>query len=215
MNGKLATKRQQQPEQQQQRETAKRETNRCGEAKSKRTRNLQAAVRWFDGSMGSAGNTRRSDWIRISETDYSTCHRRSVACRKLVDKELPGTVGRRGVGARLLQFSINSFVQKMSQAAGSEGGRWSAQQRISISFISIILIKLKKYIQGGGGGKQQNNNQAGRKTAGEKKEKQKQARQIKKRKKRWKIGKWKTQKCAACNEGPPKAGLQGTVEQQR
>lgn len=36
-----------------------------------------------------------------------------------------------------------------------------------------------------------------------------------KRKKRWKIGKWKTQKCAACNEGPPKAGLKGTVEQQR
>lgn len=83
-----------------------------------------------------------------------------------MDKELPGTGGRRGeVGARLLQFSINSFVQKMSQAAGSEGGnggRWSAQQRISISFISIILIKLKKYIQGGGGGKQQNNNNKSR-----------------------------------------------------
>lgn len=123
-------------------------------------------------------------------------------------------MGRRGeVGARLLQFSINSFVQKMSQSAGSEGwqrggnrGRWSAQQRISISFISIILIKLKKYIQGGGGGKQQNNNNQSQKKAGErKKEKQKQARQIKKRKKRWKIGKWKTQKCAACNEGAPKS----------
>lgn len=97
--------------------------------------------------------------------------------------------------------------QRGRGSEGGNGGRWSAQQRISISFISIILIKLKKYIQGGSGGKQQNNNnKAGRKKAGErKKEKQKQARQIKKRKKRWKIGKWKTQKCAACNEGAPKS----------
>lgn len=139
-----------------------------------------------------------------------------------MDKELPGTGGRRGeVGARLLQFSINSFVQKMSQAVGSEGGqrgvnegRWSAQQRISISFISIILIKLKKYIQGGGGGKQQNNNnKASRKKGGEKK--QKQARQIKKERKDGKSVNGKRKNVRHVMKAPPKAGLQGTVEQQR
>lgn len=57
MNAKLATTRRATAT----KGTAKRETNRCGKAKSKRNRNLQAAVRWFDGSMGSAGNTRRSD----------------------------------------------------------------------------------------------------------------------------------------------------------
>lgn len=99
---------------------------------------------------------------------------------------------------------------------GVNGGRWSAQQRISISFISIILIKLKKYIQGGGGGKQQNNNnKASRKKGEEKKQKQKQARQIKKERKDGKSVNGKRKNVRHVMKAPPKAGLQGTVEQQR
>lgn len=73
--------------------------------------------------------------------------------------------GKKGSGGTPAAI-FDKFVRSKDVAGrgqrGGNGGRWSAQQRISISFISIILIKLKKYIQGGGGGKQQNNNNQSR-----------------------------------------------------
>lgn len=129
-----------------------------------------------------------------------------------------GKKGSGGTPAAIFdKFVRSKDVAGRGQQGGQRGGRWSAQQRISISFISIILIKLKKYIQGGGGGggKQQNNNQAGRKKAGEKKEKQKQARQIKKERKDGKSVNGKRKNVRHVMKGPPKAGLQGTVELQR
>lgn len=104
------------------------------------------------------------------------------------------------------KFVRSKDVAGRGQRGGGNGGRWSAQQRISISFISIILIKLKKYIQGGGGGKQQNNNQAGRKKAGEKKEKQKQARQIKKERKDGKSVNGKRKNVRHVMKAPQKPG---------
>lgn len=98
------------------------------------------------GMNGAAGNILRIDWIRISRWDYASC------------------LGRRRGKRRLLQFSINSLLQRCrrsrrdkdrDEARDSERERKreteaAADKYKSISFISIILIKLKKNIQGTG-----------------------------------------------------------------
>lgn len=54
-------------------------------------------------------------------------------------------VGKREGGARLLQFSINSFVQKMSQAAGSQGGGMGQRLQVECTAADKYFIHFHNF----------------------------------------------------------------------